>query len=298
MTRKARTKFTFDAQGRLTAETDLNGYVTCITYPSATSRVITDPAGRTLTLRLANGRITSASDSATPRRTVTYGYDGNGDLTDITDVGSGVTHFTVRRGPSDDRMTTVRAPGETAVMTNTYDGSGRVISQTDRLSRETTFDYTSIEDATMRRSSLTRRATCGSTAIRPAAGSPPPTATGPLRLRRRASTRRGHVRADRRLRRARRLRHVHLRRGRQRAHAQGPDGPQDDEDLRPTTRRPTSSPARNPKGVRTTFTYDANGNMMTQSTPLRDCATPPARRWGRSSPASTTAAPRRSTPVT
>jgi RHS repeat-associated protein len=152
-TRHARTKFTFDSGGRLTAETDLNNYTTTVAYPDASTQVVTDPAGRRLTASFSSGRIASVTDSASPSRSVQFAYDGNGDLTGVTDADGGVTQFTY--DPSH-QMTTVRQPkyaGDTTttpspVLTNQYDAAGRVTAQTDQVGRTTTFDYTSIANAT------------------------------------------------------------------------------------------------------------------------------------------------------
>lgn len=146
-TRRAQTIFTFDATGRLISQQDLNGYTTTIAYPSASSMVVTDPGGRTLTFAISGGHITSAVDSATPARHVDYGYDADGNLTSITDVGGGVTrltydtahHVLTKRTPRYDGDTTT-AP--TPVVTNEYDATGRVTKQTDALGKATTFAYT------------------------------------------------------------------------------------------------------------------------------------------------------------
>lgn len=141
----------FDSSGRLTALQDRNGYVTTVAYPSIASRVITDPSGRTLTLGLAAGHVVSASDSA--GRSLTYGYDGSGNLTDIIDVGGGHWTFTYDGAH---RMLTMRSPrffGDTTttpspVVTNHYDNQGRIDWQSDPVGRTTSFDYVSIPGST------------------------------------------------------------------------------------------------------------------------------------------------------
>jgi YD repeat-containing protein len=78
--RRARTSFTFNSSGQLTAERDLNGYLTAVTYPNANTEVITDPAGRALTLTFSGGHLASATDPLA--RVVTFGYnDSAGNLT-------------------------------------------------------------------------------------------------------------------------------------------------------------------------------------------------------------------------
>ncbi|MDQ1436911.1 MAG: hypothetical protein QOK43_540 [Acidimicrobiaceae bacterium] len=151
--RKSDQTLTFDSTGRLTGLRDRNNYTTAITYPTATSQVITDPAGRAVTLTLTGGRVSGLTDGSSPARTLTYTYDGSGNLTDVIDVGGGHAVFTY---DSSHRMLTMRSPryyGDTTttpspVVTNHYDASGRVDWQSDPLGRTTSFDYTSISGST------------------------------------------------------------------------------------------------------------------------------------------------------
>lgn len=152
-TRLSRKMYTFDAWGRLTAVADLNGYRTTVDYPSASAMVVTDPAGRSLTFTLSGSHVTSVQDSSSPARSLSYGYDAAGNLTDVIDVGGGHWQFTYDGAH---RMLTMRSPryyGDTTttpppVLTNHYDDAGRVDWQTDQLGRLTTFDYTSIPGST------------------------------------------------------------------------------------------------------------------------------------------------------
>jgi YD repeat-containing protein len=104
LTRQGRTGLTFDSTGKLTGERSLDGYNTAITYPSSTSMVVTEPAGRTLTYTKTGTHVTSISDNASPARTTSYTYDGSGNLTDVVDVGSG--HWVFGYDASH-RMTTI-----------------------------------------------------------------------------------------------------------------------------------------------------------------------------------------------
>lgn len=152
-TRRARETFTFDTSGRLTAVRDLNGYTTTVTYPSGSSQIVTDPAGRSLTFTYTGSHVTQVTDSATPTRSLTYTYDGAGNLTDVVDIGGGHWQFTYDGAH---RMLTMRTPrfyGDTTttpspVVTNHYDPQGRVDWQSDPLGRTTSFDYTSIAGST------------------------------------------------------------------------------------------------------------------------------------------------------
>ena len=161
LTRHATQTLTFNSSGQLTAEKDLNGYTTAVTYPSGSQIVATDPAGRTLTATISGGHISSVSDGA--GRSVSYGYnDAFGDLTDVVDVNSGHSQFVYNSSHQLLVMVSPRYYTGTApipptnctstppanVVSNVYDGSGRVICQWDQDGRQTTFDYTSIAGAT------------------------------------------------------------------------------------------------------------------------------------------------------
>jgi RHS repeat-associated protein len=146
--RQATSIFTFNSSGQLTSESDLNGYATTLSYSSGKLSTITDPEGRTLSLSYGtNGLISEVADSSSPARTVSYGYDSSGDLTDVIDVDGGHTQFTYN---SSHQLLTWRTPryygntttSPTPVTTNVYNGAGQVTSQTDPMGRTTTFSYT------------------------------------------------------------------------------------------------------------------------------------------------------------
>jgi RHS repeat-associated protein len=134
------------ATGRLTTRQDLNGYETSLTYDgSGNLTTVTNDAGRSVTVAWSGSHISSISDPA--GRSVTYSYDGSANLTDVVDVRGGHAQFTY---DANHRLLTMRSPrfyGDTTttpspVVTNNYDGAGRVDVQTDELGRETTFSYT------------------------------------------------------------------------------------------------------------------------------------------------------------
>jgi RHS repeat-associated protein len=144
-TRQNRYTYSFNSSGQFTSITDLNRYVTTLTYTSGNLTRVTDPAGRTLTLGWTGGHITSVTDgNVTPNRSVTYSYDGSGNLQDVTDVGGGDTHFTY---DSSHRVLTMKDPKCQALGTscpgiqNHYDASGRIDWQKDQLNRQTSFVY-------------------------------------------------------------------------------------------------------------------------------------------------------------
>lgn len=144
-TRQGKDEYTFNSSGQLTDMTDLNGYSTSLTYNTGKLDTVTDPAGRTLTFGWTSNNITSVTDANVGgnTRTVTYSYDGSGNLEDVTDVNGGDTHFTY----SSHRMTVMKDPVCQAVgggcpgIQNHYDGNGRVDWQKDQLNRETDFAY-------------------------------------------------------------------------------------------------------------------------------------------------------------
>jgi RHS repeat-associated protein len=167
-TRQKKQSFTFDTTtGHLTQITDLNGqgatppYAITLSYTANQLTSVTDPAGRSYTFGWTGTHITSLTDSSTPARTITYSYDGSGNLTDVYGVNTVRTptlqdndHTVFTYDPSH-RMLTYRMPKffgsnitPTPVVTNLYDAQSRVTSQTDEVGRTTQFDYTSIPGST------------------------------------------------------------------------------------------------------------------------------------------------------
>ena len=149
-TRDAEDTYTFNSSGQLTSETDLNGYTTALAYSGGNLATITDQAGRALSVGWTGSHITSVTDAnVTPSRTATFGYnDGNGNLTDVTDVNGGHTHFVY--DPSH-RVINLYDPVCYAAgsscnsgdgLVNVYDASNRITSQQDDMGRTTTMAYT------------------------------------------------------------------------------------------------------------------------------------------------------------
>ncbi|MFZ4518512.1 MAG: DUF6531 domain-containing protein, partial [Microthrixaceae bacterium] len=131
------TRYGFDAAGQLTLVADRNGLATTFTRPNPTTLVMTGAGtpSRSITLTLANGRVTQAQDH-TGRR-ATYAYDAAGRLVTVTDPVGAVTGFVV---DTVGRIVRWNRPDGTNVR-NTYDGSGRVTTQTDGTDAVMGFDY-------------------------------------------------------------------------------------------------------------------------------------------------------------
>ncbi|MCA1683702.1 MAG: type IV secretion protein Rhs, partial [Actinobacteria bacterium] len=152
LTRLATQKLVFSATGALQRLVDLNGYATTLGYDATTAKLatITDPEGRSFTVAYSGNHISSIRDSMW--RKVDFSYDAAGDLTDVSNVRGLHWSFTY----DGHRLRTMRSPryfGDTTttptpVTTNHYDAQGRVDWQSDPLGRTTTFDYTSVANAT------------------------------------------------------------------------------------------------------------------------------------------------------
>jgi RHS repeat-associated protein len=146
------TTMQFNTAGLLTSVTDLNGdYVNYAYNGSSQLTTMTDRAGRTVTFTWTGTHVTSVVDPSSPVRTVTYHYNAAGEMDYFTDVAGSTTSFTY---DASHRMLTMRDPRNQGVPTphdvvNTYDGSGRVATQTDRNGGVTSFDYTTWAGSTI-----------------------------------------------------------------------------------------------------------------------------------------------------
>ena len=130
--------YEFDAQGRLEAIKDLSGNALTFAYSTSLDR-ITDTAGRQIDFSYTGHRISTITSPYKTGDTVSFSYDGNGDLIGITDPRGSSWVFSYDGAH---RMSTeVDALGIT-VLSNTYDGSGWVVEQRDAANQPTTFSYT------------------------------------------------------------------------------------------------------------------------------------------------------------
>lgn len=146
---KPRTTLTFNAEGFLVAITDRHGSTSSLTYNSSGLLLsVSDPAGRgSLAFGYTFGfqvpRIASATDWASPARTVSYQYDTSGRLWKVTDREGKVTTFAYSGSTS--RLTSITDARTNVALTLTYDAQGKVASQKDArglsTGETTTFGY-------------------------------------------------------------------------------------------------------------------------------------------------------------
>jgi RHS repeat-associated protein len=137
LTLKDGTVFVFGENAPLQAIRDRYGNQITITRTNGQSGNITtvsSTGGRWITFTYDSGnRITQAQDNM--GRTVAYSYDSNGRLTQVTDANGGITTYGWGPCPtpgaaSCNQMTTITDPRNVLVLTNTYDGNGKVATQT------------------------------------------------------------------------------------------------------------------------------------------------------------------------
>ena len=124
----------FDNTGLLTAVSDFAGNVLTVTQGADGVAAVSDGLGRTLTFTYAGGRLTSVDDGT---RTVQLGYTSS-QLTSVTSPELGVTGFSYDASAW---LLSVTRPEGNTPWTQTYDGSGRVATQTDAETNVFTFAY-------------------------------------------------------------------------------------------------------------------------------------------------------------
>jgi RHS repeat-associated protein len=138
LTLQAREHITFNPTGQESSESDLNGYSTSLSYTGALLTQIKDAAMRTLTLTYTSGLLTKVNDDQTGRF-ISYAYnDGNGNLTDVTDVNGGNWHY----GYDANHLLTTFRDARSNTTTNHYNAQNQVDWQKDPLLRLTQFAYT------------------------------------------------------------------------------------------------------------------------------------------------------------
>jgi RHS repeat-associated protein len=132
--------YTFSGAGRLLKVVDRNANTTTLSYNEAGRlETVTDPGGRKLTFAYnSEGLIESVKDPM--GHVVKYTYEG-GTLASVTQPGEASPRWRYKYDASHE-MTTI-TDGRGGETLNEYDGSGRVVSQSDRLKHKTTWTYTS-----------------------------------------------------------------------------------------------------------------------------------------------------------
>lgn len=134
------TAWLFDASGRLEKITNPRNHSITLTHSTQLDR-ITDSTGRQIDLTWAGGRIATitAPAPAAGGPTAQLAYDGNGNLTSLTDARGHAWTFTY---DAQHRLLTETDRRGVVVLTNTYAGDGRVASQADAAGQLTTFAAT------------------------------------------------------------------------------------------------------------------------------------------------------------
>ena len=125
LTRANRDVHTYDSQGRLTAIAHANG--TSLTYAYTGDQVgsITDSLGRTLSFTYTDNKLTSL---ATPAGSVTYSYDGNGNLTSVNQPGNANQTYEYATSGDIHNLTGIIDAAGLRLQALTYDSSDRVVT--------------------------------------------------------------------------------------------------------------------------------------------------------------------------
>ncbi|MDJ0947046.1 MAG: DUF6531 domain-containing protein, partial [Kiloniellales bacterium] len=128
----------FNTEGKLAAWQDPNGVTVTLSYDANDKlQTVDNGLGRTLTLTYTGDQVSQVADGN--GRSVSYGYDADGNLTSFTDAESNATNYSYTAGPG--LLTEVFAPAfpTTAVISNTFDIFGRVKEQ--RTARDFLWQY-------------------------------------------------------------------------------------------------------------------------------------------------------------
>ncbi|MDF2444856.1 MAG: Rhs family protein [Moraxellaceae bacterium] len=128
-----RTRLTFNGDGKIATYEHPNGMQLRFTYENDVLTEVRNSLGRTLTLTYTSNRISQVSDGI---RSVSYGYDANGNLTTFTDTTQKSTTYQYTTGKPG-QMTKLFHPSfpTAAVVTNVYDDLDRVQTQTNANSK-------------------------------------------------------------------------------------------------------------------------------------------------------------------
>ena len=139
---RGQNSYGFSAAGRLTSETDLNGYATTLAYNAAGElATVTDPAGRTLAFTYAGPHVATVTGPL--GRVYTYSYDASGDLVKVTDPLGRPWTFTY---DSNHLLLAMTDPAG-GTTSNTYNAGGEVTAQSDPDGGTTTWSYSGDADS-------------------------------------------------------------------------------------------------------------------------------------------------------
>ncbi|MFH1808141.1 MAG: RHS repeat-associated core domain-containing protein, partial [Pseudomonadota bacterium] len=134
--------YTFDSLGQLTSVEDGKGNVLTLTHSAGDLIEVADGLGRALTLVYgANTRLSEVSDGT---RTVSFGYTGD-DLTSVIGLMTQTTNYDYAAGGL---LTSWTLPEGNAPYSQTFDGSGRVDSQSDAYNNTHTFAFDEVNNLT------------------------------------------------------------------------------------------------------------------------------------------------------
>jgi RHS repeat-associated protein len=137
-TRADQSKLTFNASGQLLSVIDRNGNAISMTYNGAGQlNTVADAAGRKLSYSYnAEGRVEKVTDPM--GHTVKYGYTA-GNLTSVTEPGETAPRWQFKYDSSHQLIAETDGLGHTT--TTEYNSANRVISQTDALGRTRKWSY-------------------------------------------------------------------------------------------------------------------------------------------------------------
>jgi YD repeat-containing protein len=137
--------YRFGTDLKLLSIADRNGNTIALTYVGALLTRVTDTAGRHIDFTYDGaGRITTLTDPLS--RTVQFAYDGAGNLVTSTDPARKVTSYSY---DVNHQMLTATDPRGNVFVTNTYDGTKRVVTfQRDAKGGQTTYAYDTLSRQT------------------------------------------------------------------------------------------------------------------------------------------------------
>lgn len=136
-------KYRFDPNGRLTSIADRNSNTTTLSYAVGVSLTITEPTGRKFVLSYGTGvdsrHFVRLEEVGALGRTVGYAYDPDtGDLKTVTDLRGNTIQMSYE---PQHRLKTITDQEQRIIVTNVYDGQGRVSAQQDAKGNIWSFDY-------------------------------------------------------------------------------------------------------------------------------------------------------------